>query len=135
MKHILLRIVSLIICTLPMIGLSATYATSLQEDMHVGVTNDIISTSVDETKVNLGQKAGDITVKGSFLGTIQTYLFGLIWTVAIAMFIYTGFKLFTSAGDEKEYGKAWKAFGFAVVGLTVIPLSYVLVKIVLGFNF
>ena len=58
-------------------------------------------------------------------------MFTLVGIVAIAMFIYTGFKLFTARGDEKEYSQAWKAFAYTVVGLVVIPLAFVLVKIVL----
>jgi hypothetical protein len=55
--------------------------------------------------------------------------------VSIGMFIYTGFRLFMARGDEKEYSQAWKAFAYTVVGLAAIPLSFVLVKIALGFTF
>jgi heme O synthase-like polyprenyltransferase len=72
-----------------------------------------------------------VSLKDNFLGTIQNYLFTLVVIVAIGMFIYTGFNLFSARGDEKAYSQAWKAFAYTIVGLAIIPLSYVLVKVVL----
>jgi hypothetical protein len=46
--------------------------------------------------VNLGVNAGDVNFKDNFLGTIQSYLFTLVGIVAVAMFIFTGFRLFTA---------------------------------------
>ena len=50
------------------------------------------------------------------------------------MFIYLGFRLFTARGNEEEFKKAWIALAYAAVGLAVVPLSYIAVKIVLGFT-
>jgi len=112
----------------------------LRNNMLVGDSNDtnnaLIPGAKDiDDKVNLWVWARDVSLKDNFLGTIQNYLFTLVGIVAIAMFIYTGFKLFTARGDEKEYSQAWKAFAYTVVGLVVIPLAFVLVKIVLWFTF
>lgn len=86
-----------------------------------------------EKQLGLGQDADQVTL-GKALTTVQKYLIRLVWLVAVAMFIYAGFNLFMAKGDDKEYGKAWKALTYAAVGLAIIPLSYVVVKIVLGFN-
>lgn len=86
-----------------------------------------------EKQLGLGQDADEVSL-GKALTTIQKYLIRLVWLVAIAVFIFAGFNLFMAKGDDKEYGKAWKALTYAAIGLAVIPLSYVVVKIVLGFN-
>ena len=43
--------------------------------------------------------------------------------------------LFTAHGKEEDFKKAWTALIYAVVGLAVMPLAYIVVKIVTGFTF
>lgn len=59
---------------------------------------------------------------------------GLLAITAVGVFIYLGFRLFTARGNEEDFKKAWTALAYAVVGLAIVPLSYVAVKIVLGFT-
>jgi len=94
---------------------------------------DVVAWTNLEKQLGLGQDAEEITLSKA-LTTVQKYLIRLVWLAAVAMFIYAGFNLFMAKGDDKEYGKAWKALTYAAVGLAIIPLSYVVVKIVLGFN-
>ncbi len=49
--------------------------------------------------------------------------------------IFIGFRLFTAKGDPEEFKKAWIALIYVVVGLTIAPLAYAVVRIVTGFNF
>lgn len=75
-----------------------------------------------------------MTIQGNFLTTAERYISGLLAIVAVGVFIYLGFKLFTAHGNEEEFKKAWTALSYAVVGLAVVPLSYVVIKVVLGFT-
>lgn len=81
--------------------------------------------------------AGDdttVTIRGNFLAVIQNYMIGLLGVVTVSVFMYIGFKLFTSRGHDEEHKNAWKALSYAVVGLAVMPLAYVLVKVITGFT-
>ena len=63
---------------------------------------------------------------------IQDLLFAISTVVVIGMLIYSGFRLFSAQGDPAEYKKAWTSVIYIAVGLAVLPLAYVLVKIVTG---
>ena len=76
---------------------------------------------------------GDNTVVGfreNILPTIQVYLLAAYAVIAIGMLIYAGFKLYSASGDEAEFKKAWIAMVYIIVGLSVAPLAYIVVRIV-----
>ena len=60
---------------------------------------------------------------------------GLLGIITVSVFLYIGYMLFTAQGKEEDFKKAWTALVYAVIGLAVIPLAYIAVKIVTGFNF
>ena len=70
----------------------------------------------------------------NFLASGQSFLFGVLGVVAVGVFIYLGFKLFSAQGNEEEFKKAWKALVYAVIGLALIPASFAIVKVVTGFD-
>ena len=62
-------------------------------------------------------------------------MMGLVGIVSVSVFLYIGYMLFTAQGKEEDFKNAWKALVYAVIGLAVMPLAYILVKIVTGFTF
>lgn len=77
----------------------------------------------------------NVSFKDNLLKGIQTYMIGLLGIVTVSVFLYVGYTLFTAQGKEEDFKKSWKALTYAVVGLAVMPLSYIVVKIVTGFTF
>ena len=61
-------------------------------------------------------------------------MIGMLGIVSVSVFLYLGYTLFTANGKEEDFKKAWKGLTYAVVGLAVIPLAYIVVKIVTGFT-
>lgn len=61
-------------------------------------------------------------------------MIGLLGIISVTVFIIIGYNLFTAHGKEEDFKNAWKALIYAVVGLAVMPLAYILVKIVTGFT-
>lgn len=84
---------------------------------------------------NSANSSTNVTFKNNFLKNIQVYFMGLLGIVSVSVFLYIGFTLFTARGNEEEFKKAWKALIYVVVGLAVMPLAYIVVKIVTGFTF
>lgn len=84
---------------------------------------------------NSANGATNVTLQGNFLRNIQVYIMGLLGIISVSVFLYIGFILFTAQGKEEEFKKAWTALVYAVIGLAVIPLAFIVVKIVTGFTF
>lgn len=84
---------------------------------------------------NSANGATNVTFKDNFLRNIQVYIMGLLGIVSVSVFLYIGYMLFTAQGKEEDFKNAWKALTYAVVGLAVIPLAFIVVKIVTGFTF
>ncbi|MFA6947132.1 MAG: hypothetical protein WC220_14665 [Pedobacter sp.] len=51
-----------------------------------------------------------------------------IGLIAVAAMIYAGILYFTSGGNEEQAGKAKKTITYAIVGLIVVILSYVIIN-------
>lgn len=65
--------------------------------------------------------------------TTITWLLGILATVAVAICLYGGFVMMTSAGDEKKYGKGLTVLKYAAIGLAIIGLSWIIVSAVFWF--
>ena len=63
---------------------------------------------------------------------IVTYGLGFLGILAVIMIIYGGVQLTGSAGNEDAMGNAKKIITYAVVGLIIVLLSFVIVQAVLG---
>lgn len=57
-------------------------------------------------------------------------MIGLLGIITVSVFLYIGYELFTAKGDPETFKKAWIALVYAGVGLAVMPLAYIVVKIV-----
>ncbi len=73
--------------------------------------------------------------RDNFFAVAQNYIIGLLALIAVGVFLYTGFRLLMADGKEEEHKKAWLSLIYVGVGLAIVPLAYVAVRIVLGFNF
>ncbi len=111
------------------VSILPTYASSLQDSLYVG------SDTGPDNAADTGTSKDDVTIKDNFLKTIQVYLLWAYVVVTIGSMIFIGFRLFTAKGDPEEFKKAWIALIYVVVGLTIAPLAYAVVRIVTGFNF
>lgn len=74
---------------------------------------------------------GEESARGLILQIVNYFLFflGLLATI---MVIYGGVTYVTSAGEQDKADKAKKIIGYAVVGIIIILLSFVLVNAVIG---
>ena len=66
------------------------------------------------------------------VGRIINYLLGFTGTAALAVFIYGGILIMTSAGDAKRVSMGKDAMVWAVVGLAIIFASYALLDFVIA---
>ncbi len=109
--------------------------TSIQWDMLVWEKDTSLIPSNDNKKVNMDIWLWkEITIL-SFLQSIQKYILWVVWIITIWVLIYIWFLLISWEWNPDEIKKAFKAFLYLVVWLAIIPLSYILVKIVTWFNF
>lgn len=70
------------------------------------------------------------------LTSVQKTINWLLWilaTIALAIMIYAGFLMVTSAGDEKKYSKGLWIIKYAAIGLAIIGLSWLIVSVIFWF--
>ncbi|MDD3120506.1 MAG: hypothetical protein PHF46_03805 [Candidatus Gracilibacteria bacterium] len=132
MKNFLKTMILTIITSVAISNLSFVFAEQVSKnDMLTNTTTDNAGKGVKsfDTKIKT-----EITVV-DFLKSIKDYFVGLVAFVAVCVFLYNGFCLLKAEGKDEEMKKALTSFTYSVVGLAVIPLSYVLIKLVTSFNF
>lgn len=79
-------------------------------------------------------ECGDYTVS-DIVGmsiTISNWIFGIVGSLTLLMFVYGGFMFLISAGSSDKVGSAKKIITAAVVGLIIVFASYVIINFVLG---
>lgn len=64
--------------------------------------------------------------------TIINYFLGFLGLLAVIMVVYGGVTYVTSAGNDEAIGNAKKIILYAVVGIVIILLSFVIVNTVIG---
>ena len=70
------------------------------------------------------------------LDTVKNVINWILWilaTVALVMCLYGGFKMVTSAGDEKKYWEWVKVLKYAAIWLAIIWLSWMIVSVIFWF--
>ena len=65
---------------------------------------------------------------------VRSSIFWLLPLIAIAVFLYVGFKLIVARWNPEEFKKAWKTFIYAVIGIFVVSFAWVAVKLVSGID-
>jgi len=75
---------------------------------------------------------GVATIKG-FEWIFQNVVASVLFAAAIALFImllYGGFKYLTSAGNPESVASAQKTLTYAIIGIVLIALSYLILVII-----
>ena len=101
-------------------------------------TDDSDDDNDDETEDSNGGGGAGISNPISYDTTIELIsailraAIGLIGVLAVASFVYGGILYMTSGGSDEQSSKAKKVLGYAVMGLIVSILSYVIVSTVIN---
>ncbi len=77
----------------------------------------------------------DGTTKGDFKNVAVNYInyfLSFLGLVAVSMIIYAGVLLVTAQGEEEQINKGKKIILWAVIGIVVIMLSFVIVRAIAG---
>ena len=69
----------------------------------------------------------------SLFKTIINYALGIAFFVAVIYLIYGGFLYITSAGNEESATKGKNSVVYALIGIVIIVLSFVIVSVVYRF--
>ncbi len=85
----------------------------------------------DNPEVIGAATGGETSLRGLIL-TLVNYFLGFLGLLAVIMIIYGGVSYVTSAGNDEAVGKAKKIIMYAIIGIILILLSFVLVRAVLG---
>lgn len=101
-----------------------TQLTSLVAKLNVGGNGDVSNT----TQVFLPTNKLDDAQLASILGTVYTWA-GII---AVIIIVIAGFMYVTSSGDASKVKRAKDAILYAVIGLVVVILAFVITQFVLG---
>jgi len=68
----------------------------------------------------------------SLILRVVNYILGFLGLLSVIMIIYGGFTYVTSTGYDEAIGKAKKIIMYALVGIIIVLLSFVIVRAVLG---
>ncbi len=77
--------------------------------------------------------AGDFTNVGEFVSDILVFLVSAAGVIAFIFIIIAGLKYVTSSGDQKKLDSARSTLTFSVIGITVVILSFVIIRFVQAF--
>lgn len=78
-----------------------------------------------------GATGGETSLRQLIL-TIVNYALTFLGILAVIMVIYGGFTYVASAGNDEAVGNAKKIIMYALIGIIIILLSFVIVNAVLG---
>lgn len=90
-----------------------------------------ILNSTDAPSAVTDATGGQTSLRGLVL-TIVNYFLGFLGLLAVVMVIYGGVTYVSSAGNDEAVGKAKKIIMYALIGIVIILLSFVVVKAILG---
>ena len=90
------------------------------------------STKVD---MSLWVDENNVNFDDNFIKVVEKYIFGLLWVASVAVFMYIWYLLFSAEWKEENLKKWMKSLVYVWVWLAIIPLSWILIKIVTWFNF
>lgn len=73
---------------------------------------------------------GDVTGIGKLASDIVLILTSVAGTVSLIFIIIAGIKFITAAGDEKKMAAASATLTYAIIGLVVTILAFVILRVV-----
>jgi hypothetical protein len=85
-----------------------------------------------DVPASVSEASGGQTSLRSLILTIVDYFLGFLGLLAVIMVVYGGVTYVSSAGNDEAVGKAKKIIMYALIGIVIILLSFVIVKAVLG---
>lgn len=113
------------------LGLSVLVLTFLLAVLFAGsVEAGTAGTKTYSSKLNNPIKAKDL---GEVIGTITGGFMGAIGAFAVAAIVYGGVIYISSAGNEENIKKGKSIITYAVIGLGLALLAYVIVSFVIEF--
>lgn len=62
---------------------------------------------------------------------ILNYVLGFLGVLAVAMIVYGGFTYMTSAGNEERVKSGRAILTYAIIGLLIVILSWVIVRVII----
>ncbi len=68
----------------------------------------------------------------TWITTMLTWLIALSGIVAAAVLIMNGFMYITASGDEGKIAKATKGITYAIIGLIIAAIAFLIVNFVIG---
>lgn len=72
--------------------------------------------------------AGIFTTFGDVATTVVTILTGISGSIAIVLIIIAGIKFVTSGGDPKKLAGAQATITYAIIGIAITVLAFVILK-------
>lgn len=73
---------------------------------------------------------GDVTGIGKLASDIILILTSVAGTVSLIFIVIAGIKIITAAGDEKKMAAASATLTYAIIGLVVTILAFVILRVV-----
>ena len=73
---------------------------------------------------------GDVTSFGTLASDIVLILTGVAFAISIIFIIIAGIKIVTASGDEKKLASAQSTLTYAIIGLVLTILAFVIVRLV-----
>ncbi len=61
-------------------------------------------------------------------------IFGLLFILALCVFLYIAFRLIIARGNPEEFKKALNSFVYAALGLFIIAFAWAMVRLVAGLS-
>lgn len=98
----------------------------------VSATDPAVTKAIEK----VGQGFGDNTVSGGsdpagktqeIIGKIIKYVLGIIGTISLIVFIYSGIMWMLAGGNDTKIVKAEQAMVWAALGLFVVFISYTII--------
>lgn len=80
--------------------------------------------------ITLPNPLGNVTSFATLISNIAQYLFDIVATLSVIMFIWAGILFLISAGNEQRASSAKKALFYAVVGLAIALSGTGLIQLV-----
>lgn len=81
--------------------------------------------------VKLTNPLGEGITFNKLTARIINYVLGFVGTIALLLFIYGGIIWMTSAGSAEKVKKGRDIIVWAIIGMAVIFMSYILVKVII----
>ncbi len=120
-----------------LIGMSFLYAQNSFALNHLN-TNDLRQGIIPDSYTTVVDPQGNVLQgTGLFeyvLGFLRDSIFAFMALIAIAVFLFIGWKLIIARGNPEEFKKAMMSFVYAAIGIFMVAFAWAAVKLVAWIN-